>query len=254
MTTLKPNKKSYTDLSTVLILLSTFAGAVTLQTQFSLPESCNGSRVRTLMAFASQFFLMCPISVFSIFVTLHNREDNVVIETGKHEFLQFQFAITGVMIVTGFLLLNVAVQYAGGYYLGSAGLALTATFILVTVFSSVEDHLPEPEVVAVLRDRDEQETLQSQSQSQEGDRMPAQQKEGEHDREEVQSEELAQKQLSFSQFLGVRKCHLLVPKGRLVLRWILVGFVVLEVVGILLLLGLGIVQTRLASPGTCQVL
>lgn len=222
MAAIKPNKKSYTDLSTVLILLSTFAGAVTLQTQFALPESCNGSRVRTLMAFASQFFLMCPISVFSIFVALHNRDDGVIIETGKHEFLQFQFAVTGFMIVVGFLLLNVAVQYAGGYYVGSAGLALTATFVLMAVSCSIEDHLPPPAGANAAQNR------------QQGQRQD-------------------EPQLSLSQFLGLRKSSLLIPKGRLVLRWVIVGLVVLEVVGALLLLGLGIAQTRLASS-TCRVL
>lgn len=222
MAAIKPNKKSYTDLSTVLILLSTFAGAVTLQTQFALPESCNGSRVRTLMAFASQFFLMCPISVFSIFVALHNRDDGVIIETGKHEFLQFQFAVTGFMIVVGFLLLNVAVQYAGGYYVGSAGLALTATFVLMAVSCSIEDHLPPPAGA---------NAAQNLQQGQRQDEPP----------------------LSLSQFLGLRKSSLLIPKGRLVLRWVIVGLVVLEVVGVLLLLGLGIAQTRLASS-TCRVL
>ncbi|EAU35541.1 predicted protein [Aspergillus terreus NIH2624] len=198
MAAIKPNKKSYTDLSTVLILLSTFAGAVTLQTQFALPESCNGSRVRTLMAFASQFFLMCPISVFSIFVALHNRDDGVIIETGKHEFLQFQFAVTGFMIVVGFLLLNVAVQYAGGYYVGSAGLALTATFVLMAVSCSIEDHLPPPAGANAAQNL------------QQGQRQD-------------------EPQLSLSQFLGLRKSSLLIPKGRLVLRWVIVGLVVLEV-------------------------
>ncbi|GES61472.1 hypothetical protein ATEIFO6365_0011013100 [Aspergillus terreus] len=222
MAAIKPNKKSYTDLSAVLILLSTFAGAVTLQTQFALPESCNGSRVRTLMAFSSQFFLMCPISVFSIFVALHNRDDGVIIETGKHEFLQFQFAVTGFMIVVGFLLLNVAVQYEGGYYVGSAGLALTAAFVLMAVSCSIEDHLPPPAGANAAQNRQQV------------------QRQDEH-------------QLSLSQFLGLRKSSLLIPKGRLVLRWVIVGLVVLEAVGVLLLLGLGIVQTRLASS-TCRVL
>ncbi|KAL2863282.1 uncharacterized protein BJX67DRAFT_384897 [Aspergillus lucknowensis] len=254
MTTIKPNKKSYTDLSTVLILLSTFAGAVTLQTQFSLPETCDGSRVRTLMAFASQFFLMCPISVFSIFVALHNRPDTAVIETGKHQFLQVQFAITGVMIVTGFLLLNVAVQYAGGQLLGSAGLALTATFILVTVFCSVEDHLRTPEVVPVADAVSRGEEEEQKQGRDDGDRIsPLQQQQAEDEQGIIPSQDESG-QLSLSQFLGLRKSRLLIPRGRLILRWIVVGLVVLEVVGILLLLGLGIAQTRLASPGTCQVL
>ncbi|GAB1216416.1 hypothetical protein ATERTT37_005631 [Aspergillus terreus] len=165
---------------------------------------------------------MCPISVFSIFVALHNRDDGVIIETGKHEFLQFQFAVTGFMIVVGFLLLNVAVQYAGGYYVGSAGLALTATFVLMAVSCSIEDHLPPPAGANAAQNR------------QQGQRQD-------------------EPQLSLSQFLGLRKSSLLIPKGRLVLRWVIVGLVVLEVVGALLLLGLGIAQTRLASS-TCRVL
>jgi hypothetical protein len=145
-----------------------------------------------------------PISVFSIFVALHNRDDGVIIETGKHEFLQFQFAVTGFMIVVGFLLLNVAVQYAGGYYVGSAGLALTAAFVLMAVSCSIEDHLPPPAGANAAQNR-----------------QPAQ-RQDEH-------------QLSLSQFLGLRKSSLLIPKGRLVLRWVIVGLVVLEVVGVLLL-------------------
>src|SRR5688572_10811704 len=110
-----PTKKSYLDLANVLILVSTFAGAVTLQAQFSLPEDCNGSRVRTLLAFASQFFLIGPIAVSSVYVALHNRQDGTV-ESGTHAFVQVQFGLIGVMIITGILLLNISIQYAGAAY------------------------------------------------------------------------------------------------------------------------------------------
>lgn len=222
MAAIKPNKKSYTDLSTVLILLSTFAGAVTLQTQFALPESCNGSRVRTLIAFSSQFFLMCPISVFSIFVALHNRDD------GRHH-RNRKTRVSPVPVRGHRIHDRGRVPTAQcrrpvrvGYYVRSAGLDLTAAFVLMAVSCSIEDHLPPPAGANAAQNR-----------------QPAQRQDEHH--------------LSLSQFLGLRKSSLLIPKGRLVLRWVIVGLVVLEVVGVLLLLGLGIVQTRLASS-TCRVL
>ncbi|CAG9952701.1 unnamed protein product [Clonostachys rosea f. rosea IK726] len=218
-----PTKKSYLELANVLILLSTFAGAVTLSTQFALPEACNASRVRALVAFASQFFLMCPIAASSIYVALHNRPDGQVVETGTHAFIQIQFGLIGVMIIAGFLLLNIALHFAGGRYLGSAGLGLSAVFILATAAYSIEDHLsqPKPEVES-----------------------------------RTNGDTPARPQVSMSQYLGMGRTVDQTPLRRISVffRWWIVVLVAMEVVGFMFLLGLGITETVLADSTACQLL
>ncbi|KAF9894514.1 hypothetical protein FE257_006398 [Aspergillus nanangensis] len=137
----KPRKKSYTDLGSILILLATFAGAVTLSTQFTVANDCDHSRARALLAFASQFFLVCPIGILTIFICLHGYEDHQVLDAGRHAFVRFQFAVVGVMLCAGFLLLNLSVLYTGAQYLGTSGAVVTGVFILTTTLWSIEAHL-----------------------------------------------------------------------------------------------------------------
>ncbi|KAJ5761839.1 uncharacterized protein N7511_005221 [Penicillium nucicola] len=217
----KPRKRFYTDLATVLILLSTFAGAVTLQTQFALPDTCNGSRARALVAYSSQFFLTSPIAVFAIFMCLHGYDDDQIIEAGRHEFIQCQFGLTGIMIIAGFLLLDIATLFTGANYLGPAGTALMGVFVLGTVAWGIEDHLPK---VRVGRDDTEAVPLRSVDETD-----------------------------SLRIFLGLDKSQP-IPKVRLVSRWSICGLVVLEAVGILTLFGLGIAQTVTASPDGCELM
>ncbi|CAH0024607.1 unnamed protein product [Clonostachys rhizophaga] len=212
-----PTKKSYLELANVLILLSTFAGA------FALPEACNASRVPAFIAFASQFFLMCPIAASSIYVALHNRPDGQVVETGKHAFIQIQFGLIGVMIIVGFLLLNIALHFAGGRYLGSAGLGLSAVFILATAAYSIGDHLSQPKPEA---------------------------------EERLNGDTPARPQVSMSQYLGMGRAADQTPLQRISVffRWWIVMLVAMEVVGFMLLLGLGVTETVLADSTACQFL
>ncbi|KAJ5175081.1 uncharacterized protein N7482_000958 [Penicillium canariense] len=236
-----PRKRIYTDLATVLILLSTFAGAVTLQTQFTLPDTCNGARARALVAYASQFFLASPIAIFAIFMSLHGYEENDIIEAGRHEFIQCQFGLTGIMIIAGFLLLNITTLYTGGNYLGPAGIALTGIFILATVAWGIEDHLPPP--------------------TQNGQGKTEADADAEHSAGSPDSApaELPQRQRQFgdhtatvAEFLGYAGPSL--SKTRLAMRWTICGLVVLEAAGVLVLFGLGIAQAVNASPEGCQLL
>ncbi|KAJ6089298.1 hypothetical protein N7467_004514 [Penicillium canescens] len=136
----KPRKRFYTD------LLSTFAGTVTLQTQFALPDTCNGSRASALVACSSQFFLTSPIAIFAIFVCLHGYDEDQIIEAARHKFLHCHFGLTGIMIIAGDLLLDIATLFTGVNYLGPAGTALMGIFVLGTVAWGVQDHLPKTRV------------------------------------------------------------------------------------------------------------
>jgi hypothetical protein len=225
MRPVKATKKSYVDLANVLIILSTFAGAVTLQTQFALPEDCNGSRVRALVAFSSQFFLMCPIAASSIYVALHNRPDGAEIETGQHGFLQVQFGLIGIMIVAGFMLLNVALHYAGARFLGSGGLVLSVVFILATATYSAEDHLSQPKETAPTTLHDDDGSTQQVS-------------------------------VSLAQYLGLAESpdSKRRTKTTMALRWFIVVLIAMEIVGFMLLLGLGITQALLSPSTSCQLM
>ncbi|KAJ5099956.1 hypothetical protein N7532_006957 [Penicillium argentinense] len=225
-----PRKKIYTDLATVLILLSTFAGAVTLQTQFALPDNCNGSRARTLVAFSSQFFLTSPIAVFAIFMSLHGYNENDLIEAGRHEFIQCQFALTGIMIIAGFLLLNVATIFTGGNYLGPSGTALMGLFILATIAWGVEDHLPDSQRMK------RQSTIEQPSSTSLVESQPAYQPES-----------------TFAEFLGLHGNQTL-STPRLISRWSICVLVVLEAVAILVLFGLGIAQAVPTSATGCDLI
>lgn len=228
-----PRKRFYSDLAQVLILLSTFAGAVTLQTQFALPDTCNGSRARTLVAFSSQFFLTSPIAVFAIFMSLHGYDENDLIETGRHEFIQCQFALTGIMIIAGFLLLNIATIYTGGNYLCPSGTALMGLFILATVAWGIEDHLP---------DKNRKEKKRSQEE-----------KSGSASRVEAQVEDQPEDKQSLREFLGLGEGQPL-STTRLISRWIICVLVLLEATGILVLFGLGITQAVTASSSGCDLI
>lgn len=230
-----PRKRFYSDLAQVLILLSTFAGAVTLQTQFALPDTCNGSRARTLVAFSSQFFLTSPIAVFAIFMSLHGYEENDLIEAGRHEFIQCQFALTGIMIIAGFLLLNIATIYTGGNYLGPSGTVLMGLFILATIAWGIEDHLPNNK-------RKEKRTAQA---LQDGSASGV---------EALGEDQPDRSGSSLRGFLGLGDSDPSLSTTRLVSRWIICIIVILEAAGILILFGMGIAQTVTASPSGCDLI
>jgi hypothetical protein len=66
-------KKFYTDMAGVLIPLATFAGGLTLATQFIIP--CPGSRLEALLQMASQLFLATPIVLLAIYLFLYRKAD-----------------------------------------------------------------------------------------------------------------------------------------------------------------------------------
>lgn len=85
---------------------------------------------------------------------LHGYDEDQIIEAGRHEFIQCQFGLTGIMIMAGFLLLDIATLFTEANYLGPAGPALMGIFVLGTVALGVEDHLPKTRVA-----REDMETV-----------------------------------------------------------------------------------------------
>jgi hypothetical protein len=100
-------KKFYTDMAAVLIPLATFAGGLTLATQFII--GCPGSRLEALLAMASQLFLAVPLVLLSIYLLLYRKPDNGTFDKSwQHGLVAGRFIIAGIMLGAAFLLLGAA--------------------------------------------------------------------------------------------------------------------------------------------------
>ncbi|KAL6897470.1 hypothetical protein GGI43DRAFT_409187 [Trichoderma evansii] len=133
-----PRKKGLTDFAAVLILLSTFAGTITLSTQFALTD-CKGTRVQALLILASQFFLASPFALLAVYLFLHRFPDGCVVDGYLRGCVIAQICLAGFMIGTGFVSLSVSILYFGANWTGPAGIAMTGSIVLVLAYSAFDN-------------------------------------------------------------------------------------------------------------------
>ena len=124
-------KKFYTDMAGTLIPLATFAGGLTLATQFII--KCPQSRLQSLLALAAQLFLATPLALLPVYLLLYGLGDQGVVkyDSKTHAVVCTQFVISGVMLSAGFVLIGTAIYVAeeppkmiGSWGLGLLGLLL----------------------------------------------------------------------------------------------------------------------------------
>lgn len=126
----KARKKFYTELAKLLVLISTFAGTVTLNTQYIL-QDCK--RPQALLVLASQLFLASPPALFAIYGALSNFNNHSEVHGQLKLFIIVQFGLVTIMIIGGFICINVSILYFGAKWTGPAGLALTGTVFLTVI-------------------------------------------------------------------------------------------------------------------------
>ncbi|KAJ9606850.1 hypothetical protein H2200_008860 [Cladophialophora chaetospira] len=127
-------KKFYTDMASVLIPLATFAGGLTLATQFII--QCPGSRLEALLALASQLFLVAPFVLLSVYLLLYQYDDNEFQEGWQHGLVAGQFCVAGIMLCAGLMLLASALFVAqlGARGIGIWGIVLLSVVVGILVF------------------------------------------------------------------------------------------------------------------------
>jgi hypothetical protein len=130
-----PARKDYTDMASALIALSTFAGGFTIATQFI--TACPGTRVQALLAIASQFFLGTPLCLMTVYLYLYGLKEDfkVSYRSRLHALIVVQFAVSGLMLSTAFILLGVAIFAAevDGKIIGIMGIVLLGVFLFYAV-------------------------------------------------------------------------------------------------------------------------
>lgn len=128
-----PVRKDYTDMASVLIALSTFAGGFTIATRFI--AECPRTRVQALLAIASQLFLGTPLCLSTIYLYLYDLKENskVNYRSRLHALIVVQFAVSGLMLSTAFILLGVAIFAAevDGKIIGTMGIVLLGIFLII---------------------------------------------------------------------------------------------------------------------------
>jgi hypothetical protein len=130
-----PAKKDYTDMAGALIALSTFAGGLTIATQFI--AQCPGTRVEALLAMASQLFLGTPLCLMTVYLYLYGVNDDIKVSyrSSLHAFIVVQFTISGLLLSTAFVLLGTAILAAevDDKVIGAFGLVLLGLFLVIGV-------------------------------------------------------------------------------------------------------------------------
>jgi hypothetical protein len=128
-------KKFYTDMVGVVAPLATFAGGLTLATQFII--QCPDSRLQALLALASQLFLASPLGCLLIYVLLYGFDEKEDIEGRRRTFVVAQFFIVALFLLTAFVILSVAIMVAGKTAVGVNGIVLLGLVIIGCVLAGI---------------------------------------------------------------------------------------------------------------------
>lgn len=128
-------KKFYTDMVGVVAPLATFAGGLTLATQFII--QCPDSRLQALLALASQLFLASPLGCLLIYVLLYGFDDKENIKGQRRSFVIAQFFIVALFLLTAFVILSVAIMVAGNTGVGINGIILLGLVIVGCVLAGM---------------------------------------------------------------------------------------------------------------------
>jgi hypothetical protein len=128
-------KKFYTDMVGVVAPLATFAGGLTLATQFII--QCPDSRLQALLALASQLFLASPLGCLLIYVLLYGFRDDEEITGQRRTFVVAQFFIVAMFLLMAFVILSVAVMVAGNTSVGVNGIVLLGLVIIGCVLAGI---------------------------------------------------------------------------------------------------------------------
>ncbi|KAE8412387.1 hypothetical protein BDV36DRAFT_300956 [Aspergillus pseudocaelatus] len=127
-------KKFYTEVAGVAAPLATFAGGLTLATQFII--TCPDSRLEALLSLASQFFLASALGLFLIYMLLYGFEENVHIKNHRRKLVFTQLFLVAIFMCIAFILLAVAIMVAGRTDVGTLGIILMG--IIVANFATIE--------------------------------------------------------------------------------------------------------------------
>lgn len=131
----KPTKKSYIDLASVLMITSTFAGAFTLTTCFTIV--CPEGRAATLLLWASQLFLSIPPAILIIYILLFSFEDNDPIDDTYQLALGAQFALILVLLTLLFTSIALAFFYfSKSEVLPIGGIAIIGVMVYLSYSTS----------------------------------------------------------------------------------------------------------------------
>ncbi|KAH7400162.1 hypothetical protein BKA64DRAFT_722930 [Cadophora sp. MPI-SDFR-AT-0126] len=130
-------KSSYTDIAGAIIPIASFAGSITLATQLII--NCPNTRLQALLATSSQLFLNIPLVLITVYIVLYGKEDSVGTARAYRAFIIGQFFVAGVLLVTAFLLLSMAIYVAdtSRETVGVWGISLMGLTIMIGILSAI---------------------------------------------------------------------------------------------------------------------
>jgi hypothetical protein len=122
------------DVINVLAPLNTFAGGLTLATQFVLP--CSEERLRALFVTASELYLSSLIALVTVFLLLYGFWDDDMIRGYRHTLIIDQFTMIGVAMIAAFILLGVAIIIGANQAIGIVGMFLFGILALTAAYEA----------------------------------------------------------------------------------------------------------------------
>ncbi len=123
-------QKEYSAVVNAIATLTTFAGSLTLASQFVI--TCPGSRLQVLLGLASQLFLASLMGVMVVFFLIYGFDEGNPVPGIWHFLIVIQFVLVGFMEITAFLLLSIAILVAGNLVTGVWGLVLISVMVVGT--------------------------------------------------------------------------------------------------------------------------
>jgi hypothetical protein len=124
------------DVINVLAPLNTFAGALTLATQFVLP--CTEDTLQALFVLASELYLSSLVALVTVFLLLYGFWDGDTITDYRHTLIIDQFTIIGMSMFAAFIVLEVSIIIAANRAIGIVGLIL---FCILTLTAGCEAYI-----------------------------------------------------------------------------------------------------------------
>lgn len=125
--------KACLGLANVLLVITTFAGAFTLNAYFNI--TCPDSLAATLLHASSMLFLSAPFGLLIIHLLLFSFPDNAKVPFALFFCIYLQFLITGLALATAVLYLSLAFYYYSNTRLvGIGGIAMIGVMVTVSVF------------------------------------------------------------------------------------------------------------------------
>jgi hypothetical protein len=142
--------QAYVDIASNLSIVAVFGAAIAFGTLVTLPiGTVNGAYISKLLGLASYLFTACLFATIGIAYLLRNDERDKPLPHAKERFCQMHVWLVILLVLAGFIVINVVMMNFGERAIGIAGIvslvvAIPTWFLVLMYLESngVFDHEP----------------------------------------------------------------------------------------------------------------